>query len=290
LVKAITGAGLVATLDGNGPFTVFAPTDAAFDKLPKGTIEELLKMENKQKLINLLKYHVIDRYVAAANISAMSLPAQVETLLGLRAIIDKEADKVKINGATIVTPDVMATNGIIHAIDTVLEPPTDIFQTANSSNFTILIKAITAADLVATLKGNGSFTVFAPTDAAFGKLPNGILAHLLKSENEKELMRVITYHVINQVLTVAAINRMTSAQTKLRTLSGDSLQINKNGKNITINTATLSPGDIFNTNGIIHVIDEVLMPSTSKANAFDLKQGYFVVLLTAIAFAYHLFA
>lgn len=122
MVKAIRGANLVATLQGNGPFTVFAPTDAAFGKLPNGTVDELLKAENKQMLVTLLKYHIIGRHMTAGNISGMSLPAQMETLSGLWVIFEKAADKVKINSATVVTFDVMATNGIIHGIDTVLEP------------------------------------------------------------------------------------------------------------------------------------------------------------------------
>ena len=101
---------------------MFAPTDAAFGKLPNGTIEELLKAENKHILVDLLKYHLIDRHMTAGNISSMSLPAQMKTLSGIRVIFNKGADKLKINSATVVTSDIMATNGIIHAIDTVLEP------------------------------------------------------------------------------------------------------------------------------------------------------------------------
>jgi uncharacterized surface protein with fasciclin (FAS1) repeats len=124
LVTALDAADLVTTLKGNGPFTVFAPTDAAFDKLAPGTIDDLLKPENKGKLAGILKYHVINgQSLTAAQINAMTLPAKVVMLEGDTVTVSKDGNNLKVNDATVVIADVMATNGIIHAIDTVLMPP-----------------------------------------------------------------------------------------------------------------------------------------------------------------------
>jgi uncharacterized surface protein with fasciclin (FAS1) repeats len=119
LVAAVKAAGLVDTLKGAGPFTVFAPTDAAFAKLPKGTVEDLLKPENKAKLTAILTYHVLPSKVVAADIAGKTMNAK--TVQGSDLAVDAKS-AVKINDATVVTADVMATNGVIHVIDTVLLP------------------------------------------------------------------------------------------------------------------------------------------------------------------------
>jgi uncharacterized surface protein with fasciclin (FAS1) repeats len=123
LVTALRAADLVTTLQGNGPFTVFAPTDAAFSKLPAETVADLLKPENKERLARILKYHVINGRLTSAQINAMTLPTKVEMLEGDTITVSKVGDNLKVNDATVVIADVMATNGIIHAIDTVLMPP-----------------------------------------------------------------------------------------------------------------------------------------------------------------------
>ena len=120
LVTAVKAAGLVKTLKGTGPFTVFAPTDEAFAKLPKGTLENLLKPENKAKLAAILTYHVIPGKVMAADISGKML--EVATVQGANISVNA-TDGVKINGASVVTADVGASNGVIHAIDAVIFSP-----------------------------------------------------------------------------------------------------------------------------------------------------------------------
>jgi uncharacterized surface protein with fasciclin (FAS1) repeats len=119
LVAAVKAAGLVDTLRGPGPFTVFAPTDEAFAKLPKGTVEDLLKPENKAKLFGILTYHVLPSKVMAADIAGKKIGAK--TVQGTEIAVDAMSG-VKINDATVVTADVAATNGVIHIIDTVLLP------------------------------------------------------------------------------------------------------------------------------------------------------------------------
>jgi uncharacterized surface protein with fasciclin (FAS1) repeats len=120
LVKAVQAAGLVDTLKGTGPFTVFAPTDAAFAKLPAGTLENLLKPENQEKLKAILLYHVVAGEVTSKQVIKLH---SVKTVGGQELTIKTMDGKVMVNDATVVTPDVMATNGVIHVIDAVLLPP-----------------------------------------------------------------------------------------------------------------------------------------------------------------------
>ena len=121
LVAAVKAAGLVETLSGTGPFTVFAPTDEAFAKLPKGTVEELVKPENKEKLTAILTYHVLAGKVMAADAIAAD-GKMVKTVNGQEVAVKVKDGKVMINDATVIIADVAASNGVIHAIDTVLLP------------------------------------------------------------------------------------------------------------------------------------------------------------------------
>ncbi|OOE93876.1 fasciclin [Salinivibrio sp. AR647] len=119
LVAAVKAADLVDTLKGDGPFTVFAPTNAAFDKLPDGTVETLLKPENKDKLTDILTYHVVPGKVTAEQVMGMSTATTVQ---GSDVMIKVSYGDVKVDNATVVKPDVMASNGVIHVIDTVIMP------------------------------------------------------------------------------------------------------------------------------------------------------------------------
>ena len=120
LAAALQAAGLVETLKGKGPFTVFAPTDAAFAKLPAGTVENLLKPENRDKLRSLLTYHVVAGKVTAADVMKMK---SGKTVNGATVKISVNGDTVMVNDAKVVTADVAASNGVIHVIDTVIMPP-----------------------------------------------------------------------------------------------------------------------------------------------------------------------
>jgi len=119
LVAAVQAAGLVDTLKGEGPFTVFAPTDEAFAALPEGTVESLLEEENRDQLVSILTYHVIPGRVMSSDIAGQTL--SVETVQGMELAIDA-TDGVRVGEATVVTADVEASNGVIHVIDTVLIP------------------------------------------------------------------------------------------------------------------------------------------------------------------------
>ena len=119
LVAAVQAAGLVDTLKGKGPFTVFAPTDEAFAKLPAGTVEDLLKPENKEKLVGILTYHVIPGKVMSSDIAGKK--SDVATVQGSKLSVDATSG-VKVDNASVVTADIEASNGVIHVIDTVVLP------------------------------------------------------------------------------------------------------------------------------------------------------------------------
>jgi transforming growth factor-beta-induced protein len=255
LVAAVQAGGLVDTLKSAGPFTVFAPTDEAFAKLPAGTVESLLKPENKAKLVQILKYHVVACKVAAADVVKLSSAKTVE---GSNVKIKTSNGKVMINSSNVVKADIMTSNGVIHVIDSVLMPPSpDIVDTAVSAGiFKTLVAAVQAGGLVDTLKGDGPFTVFAPTDEAFAKLPAGTVENLLKPENKATLVKILTYHVVAGKVMAADVVKLKNA----KTVQGQSVKIKaKNGK-VMIDKANVVKTDIGTGNGVIHVIDTVLMP------------------------------
>jgi uncharacterized surface protein with fasciclin (FAS1) repeats len=256
LAAALKAAGLVDTLKGKGPFTVFAPTDEAFEKLPSGTIETLLKPENKDKLVAILTYHVVAGNVKAADVVKLK---SAKTVQGSDVKITVADGKVMVNDANVVKTDIACGNGVIHVIDTVLLPkegPMDIVDTAvKAGSFKTLAAALKAAGLVETLKGKGPFTVFAPTDEAFAKLPAGTVETLLKPENKDKLVAILTYHVVAGNVKAADVVKLKSAETVL----GQTVAIDaKDG--VKINNAKVVKADIACGNGVIHVIDTVLLP------------------------------
>jgi transforming growth factor-beta-induced protein len=259
LAAALKAAGLVETLKGKGPFTVFAPTDEAFAKLPKGTVESLLKPENKDKLIAILTYHVVAGKALAKDVAGMEF---APTVNGQRVDLKAKDGKVFVDSAQVVMADVAASNGVIHAIDTVLMPATgDIVDTAVSAgSFNTLAAALQAAGLVETLKGKGPFTVFAPTDDAFAKLPAGTVESLLKPENKAKLVSILTYHVVPGRVYADQVVGMSEG----KSVQGSAIEIMVKDGKVTIGNkgawATVAKTDIETSNGVIHVIDSVIMP------------------------------
>ena len=254
LAAALGAAELVETLKGEGPFTVFAPTDDAFAKLPAGTLDELLKPENKQKLTDILLYHVVSGKVMAADVVTLM---EAETVLGQKVTVKVDMGNVYINEAQVIITDVKASNGVIHVIDTVLLPKSDIVETAIADGrFTTLAAALGAAGLVDTLKGEGPFTVFAPTDDAFAKLPAGTIDSLLKPENKQQLTDILLYHVVSGQVLAADVVTLSEAETVL----GQKVMIKVMDGKVYINDSQVIITDILTSNGVIHVIDTVLLP------------------------------
>jgi transforming growth factor-beta-induced protein len=256
LVTALTAADLVDTLAGDGPFTVFAPTDDAFAALPEGTLDALLA--DKEALTNVLTFHVAAGSNDAATVVGL---ASLEMLNGDTADVVVDGDTVTIAGATITVTDIQADNGIIHVLSAVMLPPADEPQSntivdiaVGDEQFSTLVTALTEADLVDTLAGDGPFTVFAPTNDAFAALPEGALDALLA--DKEALTNVLTYHVAAGTNDAAAVVGLTS----LEMLNGDSADVVVDGDTVTIAGATIVVTDIQADNGIIHVIDAVMLP------------------------------
>ena len=254
LVAAVQAAGLVDTLKSAGPFTVFAPTDEAFAKLPPGTVESLLLPENLETLKQILLYHVVPGKLMAADVVQLSF---VYTAAGLPVRIQVKDGKVFINDAQVIITDIQASNGVIHVIDCVLLPPKDIVDTAIADGrFTTLVAAVQAAGLVDTLKSAGPFTVFAPTDEAFAYLPAGTVEELLKPENLEQLKTLLLYHVVPGFYFASDV----VSQTSLMTAAGLPLAVKVMDGKVYVDDIQIIITDIFTANGVIHVIECVLMP------------------------------
>ncbi len=255
LAAALQAAGLVDALKGDGPFTVFAPTDDAFAKLPEGTVAELLKPENKKKLTDILTYHVVKGRVPAADVVKLN---GAKTLNGQQVDIAVKDGKVSLDKANVVKTDIACDNGIIHVIDSVILPASDDLPTTavKAGSFGTLVAAAKAAGLVEALSGEGPFTVFAPTDDAFAKLPAGTVDSLLKPENKAKLASILKYHVVpGRVYSSDAV-----AAGSAKTLQGQSVKIQVNGSDATVNGAKILATDLDASNGVIHVIDSVILP------------------------------
>ena len=268
LAAALTAADLVSTLKGAGPFTVFAPTDAAFAKIPKADLDAILA--DKKKLTEILTYHVVAGLVPAKTVLTLD-GKSAKTVNGAEVKIGVSGGKVTLNGNVNVTAvDVKASNGIIHVIDTVLLPPAavapattvaplkDIVDTAvGAGSFKTLAAALTAADLVSTLKGAGPFTVFAPTDAAFAKIPKADLDAILA--DKKKLTEILTYHVVAGLVPASTVLTLDGKSAK--TVNGAEVKIGVSGGKVTLNgNVNVTAVDVKASNGIIHVIDTVLLP------------------------------
>ncbi len=261
LVAAVKAAGLVETLNGKGPFTVFAPTDAAFAKLPAGTLEMLLKPENKAKLAAILTYHVVPGSVKAVDVVKLKYAGTVN---GQRIDIKVDGAKVTVDGAAVTATDIACSNGVIHVIDAVILPVdgTVVDVAAKNGSFNTLVAAIKAAGLVETLSGKGPFTILAPTDEAFAKLPAGTLEMLLKPENKKQLVDILSYHVVPGV---AAYSDAVAKMTEVPTVLGSPVAVKVVDGKVMLNGANVVAADVEASNGVIHVIDAVLLPAQKAA-------------------------
>lgn len=239
LVGALTTTGLDATLAGDGPFTVFAPTDDAFAALGV----DLSTLSNDE-LSEILLYHVVP-----GSVDSGSIPATADTAAELTLVFDT-SDGVKVNNATVTTADIMADNGIIHIIDTVLLPP-DIVDMAGHAGLTSLAGAIGDAGLESALRGDGPLTVFAPVESAF---EDPVIAAILPTLSTEELAAVLQYHVIAGETDSANLPAWADTLIDLSVIFNTT-------DGAKINQANIIVTDIKVTNGIIHLIDAVIIPS-----------------------------
>jgi len=262
LEAAVGAAGLVDALNGDGPFTVFAPTDAAIVALTEVleiTAEELLALPN---LGDILQYHVV---AASAFSTDLTDGQMIGTLQGLDVTVTINMDGVFINEAMVTVADIAADNGVVHVIDAVLLPPAPVSNTVvdvivNSEDHTVLEAAVLAADLAGALSAEGPFTVFAPTDAAFTALMEALevsAEELLAFEN---LTDVLLYHVVGAQALAADL----SDGQEITTLLDQDVTITINGMGVFVNQAMVTVADIVADNGVVHVIDAVLLPELDE--------------------------
>jgi uncharacterized surface protein with fasciclin (FAS1) repeats len=265
LVEAVVAADLAGTLSAPGPYTVFAPTNAAFAALlTELGVTKAQLLANKPLLTAVLQYHVLGAKVAKAQIP---LGKAITPLAGGFFKIDLSgADVVITDGrnrtSKIIATDIAASNALVHVVDKVILPANkNIVQTAQAlPDFSILVEAVVAADLAATLSGPGPFTVFGPTNAAFAALLTELgvsKADLLA--NKPLLTAVLTYHVLGARVLKADV--VPGAQPN--TVQGENFSISA-ALAITDKRARSSnivATDVLTSNGVIHVIDRVILPA-----------------------------
>ena len=289
LIAAVQAAGLVEVLSGDGPFTVFAPTEEAFAAALAAlgmSAEDLLG--NTELLTAVLTYHVLP--LAAPAETVLTLDGEsIATVNGAEVTVTVDGGAVMVNDATVVATDIEASNGIIHVIDTVLLPPVDeapvdeapeeieaseemeepagpgtvVEVAVESGQFSTLIAAVQAAGLVEVLSGDGPFTVFAPTEEAFAAAlaALGMSAEDLLGNTEL-LTAVLTYHVLP--LAAPAETVLTLDGESIATVNGAEVTVTVDGGAVMVNDATVVATDIEASNGIIHVIDTVLLPPPAE--------------------------
>jgi transforming growth factor-beta-induced protein len=279
LVAAVTAANITAALAmPNGPYTVFAPTNSAFAKIPKATLDYLLA--HPDELRPILFYHLTDRRIYADEIRNYQ---RERTLDGREIVFIVNSTGVFINDeAKVIAVNIDATNGVVHEIDTVLIPaaiaegleervaawssevdapavPNIVEIAVADPDLSTLVAALTKANLVSTLEGAGPFTVFAPTNEAFAQLPPGILKRLLA--NVTELTNVLLYHVLAGNVQANQIKNHESVPTAF---AGHNMTFDIVGPNHNVIIidfeARVTRADIEASNGVVHLIDRVLLP------------------------------
>lgn len=255
LVAAVQNAGLVDTLKGTGPFTVFAPTNAAFTALKAAGVDATAL--DVPTLTAVLKYHVIGSAQLAAAISASTS----QTTLGGTVKVSLRDGGVYLNGLTsITTTDVKASNGVVHIIDSVLLPDTSILDLVGIATaypaLSSLQAAVVQANLASALEATGPFTLFAPVSSAFAKLTS--------APSAAQLPDILEYHVIpsavDSTAALAAAQTAPPGNSVATLLTGKSVTLTLSGQALKVNDSTVTYTDIKAKNGIIHLIDTVLIP------------------------------
>ena len=256
LKTAIDACALDGVLSGSGPFTLFAPTDAAFNLLPAGTVTALLN--DIPQLTDILKHHVVADSVMSGMLTNNQI---VTTLHGTDVTVTISGGNVYIDNAMVTLADLVADNGVVHVIDAVLIPSTptnSIYDiVSNSPSHTTLKTAIDACALDGVLSGSGPFTLFAPTDAAFNLLPAGTVTALLN--DIPQLTDILKHHVVAD----SVMSGMLTNNQIVTTLHGTDVTVTISGGNVYIDNAMVTLADLVADNGVVHVIDAVLLPPTN---------------------------
>ncbi len=280
LVTALQSAGLVSTLEGEGPFTVFAPINAAFSGLDENVLAGLLAAGNEELLSRVLTFHVVSG--AAVLSTDLSDGQTFTTVEGGTLTVGVGGGAVTVNGAAVVAADVEASNGVIHIIDAVLVPAeNNAYETSVlTAGTTTLASAVLAGELADDLSGSGPFTIFAPDNAAFAALPAYTLSALLEAGNLALLQKVLGFHVIaGQTILAADL----SDGATVTTLQGGDLVVDlSDASDPKINGVSITATDIAVENGVIHLVDEVILPPFNIVETASITEG-FSTLVAAVA-------
>jgi transforming growth factor-beta-induced protein len=275
LVSALVEADLVGALQGEGPFTVFAPTNQAFEDLLNQlniSAEDLLA---HPQLSEVLLYHVVSGKVLSSDLTN---GMTAETLQGESLTVDLSMG-VKINDSTVTLADLDANNGVIHVVDQVLVPesfvlepvielPSIVDVALGNEDFSMLVSLLQKTDLVGVLQGEGPFTVFAPTNAAFEVLLNELDVTAEALMAQPELSKVLLYHVVSGKFMSTDLEDEMLAPT----VNGENILVDlKDG--VKINTSSVTSADIEASNGVVHVIDRVLVPTNFELQAVDMDES-----------------
>ncbi len=264
LLAAVKQAGLVSVLNGPGPFTVFAPTNAAFARVPAATLANL--MNTKSALSKVLEYHVVSGRLTIADLLLLN---KVKTLEGASITGHAHGTTLKVDQALVPGQEIRAKNGQIIVVDSVLLPPSmrkpsapSVMPTQNlvqllslQPQFSTLLAAVKQAGLVSVLNGPGPFTVFAPTNAAFAQVPPALLKEILASKTL--LTKVLEYHVVKGELQTPELAKRFG----LTSLEGSLLLLSVSHGHLAVDGATVTEPNLLATNGVVQEINQVLLPS-----------------------------
>lgn len=259
LVSAIEKAGLASVLSGTASYTVFAPTNAAFNTLFSELGVSGIADLSAETLKPILLNHVIPGTVKSSDITT-SYAATANNMgpdqRNVKVFIQK-GSSVMIDQAKVTAADVMASNGVIHVIDKVILPSNIVGHASNNPDFSILVQALVKANLVGALNGTGPFTVFAPTNAAFNALFSTLGVSGISDLTAEALTPILLYHVVSGNVTSSQV-----ATGSVPTLKeGSSINISVSGMGVKLNnTSNVIATDVQGVNGVIHAIDAVILP------------------------------
>ena len=269
LVQALVKTDLARTLMGPGPFTVFAPTDAAFVAFLKTTPYATLNDVPNAVLTQILLNHVVSGNVKSTNLSTgyvKTLAKSATSGTNTMSMYVDLASGVKLNGiAKVTTADVMASNGVIHIVDAVINLPTVVTHATANANFTSLVGALTKTgqpNFVSILSGTGPFTVFAPTNDAFTAFNTELAPGGIAGVSTANLTKVLQYHVVSGNILAASltegqiVNTLQTPQTFTVQLAGGAKI-----KDVNNRISTIVATDVQCSNGVIHVLNKVLLPT-----------------------------
>lgn len=269
LVQALVKADLATTLQGVGPFTVFAPTDAAFTAFLKTTPYATINDVPKETLTQILLNHVVSGKVKSTDLSTGYVKTLAKSATSgtnpMSMYVDLTSG-VKLNGVSKVTiADVMATNGVVHVVDAVINLPTIVTHATANANFTSLVGALTKAgqpDFVSILSGTGPFTVFAPTNDAFTAFNTELAPGGIAGVSSANLTKVLQYHVVSGNILAASLTEGQMVST-LQTPQKFTVQLAGGAKIKDVNNriSTIVATDVQCSNGVIHVLNKVLLPT-----------------------------